>query len=873
MFTRNRVFFLLVFFLCIETIAQSSSVLRPDFGQEPVFLPKGRHLIPLCNSRLSKLCVEQWAHQAQPLAVYQDWGFAPFQYFLPTFISDQIIPTSSGWGKDWEPFNPPSFSDTSLGSDNYFIPSTRTRKALAERRFQREAERRFPIERNGISEGSSGSSVTAKPKVRQAEPDGVDKQKAMKSVNPPTEVQQPEQQVRGEEDRRPPTEVQQPEQQVRGEEDRRPPTEVQQPEQQVRGEEDRRPPTEVQQPEQQVRGEEDRRPPTEVQQPEQQVRGEEDRRPPTEVQQPEQQVRGEEDRRPPTEVQQPEQQVRGEEDRRPPTEVQQPEQQVREEEGRRPPTEVRQPEQQVRGEEDRRPPTEVQQPEQQVRGEEDRRPPTEAQQPEQQVREEDRRPPPEAQQPEQQVRGEDRRPPTEALRSSSTTRRVNSRVYYRSKSRPNVFRVVEIDEQGKKTIREGTVLLIPENIIKQTKAGRYETKSDSYALPSTSRKVEPGCFVVHKPKETEADCVSCRNNKKETVLSQLSKHKQFIKLVEESLKKVRVDAREKFTNKILNTQGPVMKICSPEIPLQAIISNFNKTCRKNGVTTRPPVTARPLDERRGADKERLEAYFSYVEGKRRGRQQSLSPRGEQLQNGFKSFFKKAYCQSCKKGIPPEVMMAMMSIESAGRCDAELSNNFERSKGLFQVNAKDHRCYDIKRKVTYKRNTEANHNCFKDPFNSLHKSIEILFENYGDVNARGLGESSCQSWLKIKKVERDAWRRAVSSYNSHPGWFHRAIKSVHDTRTLTDTSYLVGAHKRGANFKYKRDKASWEQIRIYYLVEKLSPGNVGSSGRKLEYTISNLAHTEAVLGRNVKGYPGIVEIWARYVKEQKPPSCN
>ena len=48
------------------------------------------------------------------------------------------------------------------------------------------------------------------------------------------------------------------------------------------------------------------------------------------------------------------------------------------------------------------------------------------------------------------------------------------------------------------------------------------------------------------------------------------------------------------------------------------------------VTTRPPVTASPLDERRGADEERLEAHFPYVGGKRRGRQQSLSPRGEPL---------------------------------------------------------------------------------------------------------------------------------------------------------------------------------------------------------------------------------------------------
>ena len=59
---------------------------------------------------------------------------------------------------------------------------------------------------------------------------------------------------------------------------------------------------------------------------------------------------------------------------------------------------------------------------------------------------------------------------------------------------------------------------------------------------------------------------------------------------------------------------------------------------KKSVTTHPPVTANPLDERRGEVPtrslsdlhRRLKAYFSYVGGKRRGRQQSLSPRGEPL---------------------------------------------------------------------------------------------------------------------------------------------------------------------------------------------------------------------------------------------------
>ena len=72
---------------------------------------------------------------------------------------------------------------------------------------------------------------------------------------------------------------------------------------------------------------------------------------------------------------------------------------------------------------------------------------------------------------------------------------------------------------------------------------------------------------------------------------------------------------------------------------QSFSTLVTKTCERReqlplNVTTRPPVTARPLDERRGTDEERLEAYLRYVEGKRRGRQQSLSPRGEQLQSFY-----------------------------------------------------------------------------------------------------------------------------------------------------------------------------------------------------------------------------------------------
>ena len=81
-----------------------------------------------------------------------------------------------------------------------------------------------------------------------------------------------------------------------------------------------------------------------------------------------------------------------------------------------------------------------------------------------------------------------------------------------------------------------------------------------------------------------------------------------------------------------------LKIDADEV--KARIFSSAKDISGKGVTTRPPVTASPLDERRGEVPTRSfpiyrpKAYFSYVGGQqRRGRQQSLSPRGEQLRKG------------------------------------------------------------------------------------------------------------------------------------------------------------------------------------------------------------------------------------------------
>ena len=111
----------------------------------------------------------------------------------------------------------------------------------------------------------------------------------------------------------------------------------------------------------------------------------------------------------------------------------------------------------------------------------------------------------------------------------------------------------------------------------------------------------------------------------------------------------------------------------PLTEIRSLCQKWVDWCEKS-VTTRPPVTASPLDERRGevptrsfSDLHRPEAYFPYVGGKRRGRQQSLSPRGEPLQKS--------------KENPPRFSSDLQEVEKAAkRCQQITKSLLDFSKG-------------------------------------------------------------------------------------------------------------------------------------------------------------------------------------------------
>lgn len=380
-----------------------------------------------------------------------------------------------------------------------------------------------------------------------------------------------------------------------------------------------------------------------------------------------------------------------------------------------------------------------------------------------------------------------------------------------------------IGDITKMQTKGNTVAISAKKLPAQGKAYEGEQRK----TPKATDDSKPGCIEFNQSAEAKTEagfCFECVKDEGDSVLPSFIENKTFVSVLNKYLGEVASKGKTILTGKKVLLGNPTQKICDPQVSLAEIRKNFEQSCPKP-------------------------------------------------HNDFNKFVKKTQCEYCKKGIPPEIMMAMISIESAGECPASLKNSREASMGLCQVNSKDHKCTDMKGK-TYEEGTSANQKCFKNPISSCNKGAELLVKNYDQVNGK---KPSCKSWGYLGVTERDAWRRSVSAYNSRSGWVTRGIKSIRDPRTLKSTKYLEYSHRK-TDSKYKTDNMPWELLRVAYFVEKITQGvkrnktdcikeaTEGGTGRRISCTISNLAHTEAVLGRSVK--KGMVDIWALYFKDPK-----
>ena len=344
----------------------------------------------------------------------------------------------------------------------------------------------------------------------------------------------------------------------------------------------------------------------------------------------------------------------------------------------------------------------------------------------------------------------------------------------------------------------------------------FTLKQGSMIAPATimpKGKWPEGCMNVQESKEneqTEAQsiCIEC-DSKNKVVLQKMNVTtvEQVEKL--ESLLTAVTEGNASFGR--WATSGSktraVGKLCGEEGMLSTVINNFKKSC---------------------------------------GRE-------------FSDFLPKLYCDSCRSGILPDVMLSMMTAESLGKCNAlnKGQGTAEASVGLFQVDATQHQC---------RRNnigTSANEECLYDPINNLFYGKKILSEFYNQVNPN-VGENMCfKSWKDIPVEKRDAWRRAVSAYNGGPGWVNRAVESVENIKFKKGKN-LRGTHKNNIlTGVAKQSKTDWETLRMYYFKEKLH----GRNGRDIQFTISNIAHVEAIFGREKEGsHPALIDAWSEYIQE-------
>ena len=365
---------------------------------------------------------------------------------------------------------------------------------------------------------------------------------------------------------------------------------------------------------------------------------------------------------------------------------------------------------------------------------------------------------------------------------------------------------------------------------------------------------ECSSIEIEPPKKTEAEleafssCEECNDplnkglatvsgKEKDNILKNLEK---FLNAVAHGIKGLGPWAESGSIKRIVCKINRGGSICSPQTALSKIIKNFNDTCNET----------------------------------------------------FDKFFPKAYCESCQKGIPAEIMFAMMSIESAGECNAinedeDDGKKKENSRGLFQINIISDEYEECQKPASMSDN-----DFLLNPHLNFKCGMTMLNNHYNEVNPKRDTSPSCgenyKHWKDLKKKKtdsvhpRDQWRRAVSGYNSGGGWINRAVQSVEGPQGSSrgrdfsrDTKDLYGSTHKLPD-RAKKSKVSWEDLRVYYFIEKLLPENKPEdhidkkkSGRDLGNTISNIAHTEAVLGREADKAPkGMVEYWSEYIRQYR-----
>lgn len=209
-------------------------------------------------------------------------------------------------------------------------------------------------------------------------------------------------------------------------------------------------------------------------------------------------------------------------------------------------------------------------------------------------------------------------------------------------------------------------------------------------------------------------------------------------------------------------------------------------------------------------------------------------------NKFKEYVKQ---EAPKQNIPPEVMMSIMTQESAGLCEAMGDKNRpHKSVGPFQLSVGTVRHIDVctakQKQALHGKDfeqmaTDKSLECLQNPAISLKYGMKVFLDKYKLVNNGQ--KPSATAWSTAGSDEKDNFRKALAAYNGGEGWVKLALADIAYARKHFDITL----------------KDDWETMRLFMFRHKLeSNGRVENTGRgrKLEYEFSNVAYVDAVLGR-------------------------
>lgn len=199
-------------------------------------------------------------------------------------------------------------------------------------------------------------------------------------------------------------------------------------------------------------------------------------------------------------------------------------------------------------------------------------------------------------------------------------------------------------------------------------------------------------------------------------------------------------------------------------------------------------------------------------------------------------------ESISKGIPPEIMLGIMSAESEGRCDAVNQDpNGTYSVGLFQINT---------------ASTKKNFGELKDPVQNMRESIRILVDKYKKVND-GKSPKSKIAVRLMSEDEKTLWRKALSAYNGGEGHLFQSEKD------------LLAINKK---YGLKLDPEDWQERKVFYFRKYLESNTSAKFDNQYKYrrstdnSIANIVYVESILdGKDGKGsiidgwYPELIKI--------------